>query len=90
LAQFAADLTDAFNDKVNSIYSGMSGRVVGPMMLVESSAALGSADVKPAAMLILYALNQGHSFDLGTFIAGNMPPAAEVALTQTLVSLTSG
>jgi hypothetical protein len=66
----------------------MSGRVVGPMLLVEASAALGSAGVPPAAMLTLYALNQGHSFDLGTFIDGKLPPKTEVALTQTLVSLT--
>jgi hypothetical protein len=29
----------------------------------------------------------GHTFDLGTFIDGKMPPQTEVALTQTLVSL---
>ena len=87
LAKFAADLTDTFNQRVSTVYSGMSGRVVGPMLLVESSDALGSLGAKPAAMLTLYALNPGHTFKLGTFIDGKMPPQTEVALTQTLVSL---
>jgi hypothetical protein len=88
LAQFAADLTDTFNHGASSVYSGVAGRVVGPMLLVESSAALGSAGATPAAMLALYALNPGHAFKLGTFIDGEMPPQSDVALAQTLVSLT--
>ena len=87
LANFAADLTDTFNRRVSSIYSGVSGRAVGPILLVESSNSLGSQGVMPAAMLTLYALNPGHTFDLGTFIDGQMPAQTEVALTQTLVSL---
>lgn len=88
LAKFAADLTDTFNNRVRSRYSGMSGRFVGPMLLVESSRALGSQGVKPAARMSLYALNPRHTFDLSTFIDGKLPPKKEVALTQTLVSLT--
>jgi hypothetical protein len=42
---------------------------------------------KPAAMLKLYALKPGHTFDLGTFIEGTLPPEKEVALTQTLVAV---
>ena len=87
LANFAADLTDTFNQRVSSVYSGISGRVVGPMLLVESSAALGSLQAKPAAMLTLYALNPGHKFKLGTFIDGQSPPQSEVALPQTLTVL---
>jgi hypothetical protein len=87
LAEFAADITDTFNRRVSSVYSGMSGRVVGPMLLVESSKVLGSLCAKPAAMLTLYALNPGHKFNLSTFIEGKEPPQADVALAQTLVSL---
>ena len=87
LANFAATLTDTFNQKVSSIYGGMSDRVVGPMLLVEASRALGSAGVTPAALLNLYALNPGHTFNLGTFVTGSNPGKADVALTQTLVSL---
>ena len=32
LAQFIAQLTDTFNDKINGVYSGISDRVVGPML----------------------------------------------------------
>jgi hypothetical protein len=87
LAKFAAALTDTFNQRVSTVYSGMSGRVVGPMLLVESSRALGSIGAKPDAMLTLYTLNPGHAFDLGTFIDGKTPLEREIALTQTLVSL---
>jgi hypothetical protein len=87
LAKFAADITDTFNQRVSSVYSGMSGRVVGPMLLVESSNTLGSLGAPPSALLALYALNPGHAFNLGTFIDGKEPPQTEVALMQTLVSL---
>lgn len=87
LANFAATLTDTFNNRVSSIYTGISGRVVGPMLLTEASNSLGSNGKNPAAMLTLYALKPGHTFDLGTFIDGTLPPEAEVALPQTLVSL---
>ena len=62
---------------------GWSGRI----LLVESSGALGSLGAKPAAMLTLYALKPGHTFNLGTFIDRKVPPQTEVSLTQTLVSL---
>jgi hypothetical protein len=87
LANFAADITNTFNQRVSTVYSGMSGRVVGSMLLVEASRALGAVGANPAAALTLYALNPGHSFNLGTFIDGKMPPQSEVALTQTLVRL---
>ncbi len=87
LAKFAADVTNTFNERVSSVYLGMPGRVVGPMLLVEASRALGSPGTNPAALLTLYSLNPGHTFGLGTFVDGKLPPQAEVALTQTLVSL---
>ena len=87
LARFAGAITDTFNQRVSSVYSGMSGRIVGPMLLVESSNALGSIAAPPTAMLTLYALKPGHTFNLGSFIDGKEPPQAEVALAQTLVSL---
>lgn len=40
LAKFAGALTDTSNQHVSTVYSGMSGRVVGPTLLVESSRAL--------------------------------------------------
>jgi hypothetical protein len=90
LAQFAADITNTFNSKVTSSYSvdqGMSNRVLGPMLLVEASRALGGPRSTPAGLMSLYALNPGHTADLSAFVGGTMPPKADVALTQTLVSL---
>jgi hypothetical protein len=88
LAEFAANLTDTFNHRVSSIYSGVSGRVLGPMLLVESSRALGTiGGGKASGMLKLYALNNGHTFDMGKFVEGELPPEKEVALTQTLVAV---
>ena len=87
LASFASNLTETFNKRVNSVYSGVSGRVVGPMLFVEASAAIGSVGTKPSALMNIYALNSGHTFDLGSFITGSMPDRSQVALTQTLVGL---
>jgi hypothetical protein len=87
LADFAGTLTKTFNDDVQTIYSGVSGRAIGPMLLVESSAALAPMGVKPRALLTIAALKQGHSFDLRGFIDGKTPRRSDLALTQTLVSL---
>jgi hypothetical protein len=56
-------------------------------MLVQASAALGSPGVLPSALMSLYALNPGHAFNLADFVTGTNPPKAQVALTETLVSL---
>jgi hypothetical protein len=87
LAKFAAGITDTFNNEVGSVYSGVSGRVVGPMLLVEASRSLGQVSASPSAMLTLYALNPTHTFDLSAFIGGANPPQGEVALAQNLVAL---
>jgi len=87
LSEYAAVLTETFNKRVSSIYSGISGPIIGPMLLVESSRALGSAANPPAAMLKLYALRPGHQFDLASFLDGKLPPQSEVALPETLVRL---
>jgi hypothetical protein len=87
LANFAAGITDTFNNKVGSVYAGVSGRVVGPMLLVEASRSLGQVSASPSAMLTLYALNPTHTFDLSAFIGGANPPQGEVALAQNLVAL---
>ncbi len=89
LAEYAADLTDTFNHRLSSVYGNDSLRTLGPLALLESSAAITPAfqTVTPNAMLRMYVLNNGHTFDIGTFLNGSMPPGNEVALTQTLVNL---
>jgi hypothetical protein len=90
LAQFAGAITDTFNNRVSSVYSGVSGRVVGPMLLVEATRALGGPGLTPAAMMTLYALKPGHPADLTAFVTGTLPAQANVALSQTLVSVGAG
>jgi hypothetical protein len=85
-SEFGAALTDTFNDRVRGVFAGVSARAMGPMLLVEASQALGSAQAQPSALLNLYALKPGHAFKLGDFVEGTMPPQAEVALTQTLLA----
>jgi hypothetical protein len=87
LASFVADVTNTFNQKLSTPYTGISDQVVGPMLLVEASTSLGSPGVLPSALMRLYAMNPGHTFTLGDFVKGTNPPEAQVALTQTLVSL---
>jgi len=91
LAQYAADLTDTFNSRLSSTYGNDSLRTLGPMVLTEASAAVSPASgaATPRAMLKLYSLRNGHSFDLSTFVSGELPGAADVALTQTLVNVAS-
>jgi hypothetical protein len=87
LAAFGASFTETFNERVRSVYLGMSERVVAPILLVESSNALGSPEAPLAAMLTMYALKPGHAFNLATYIDGKEPPQTDVAVAQTLVSL---
>ncbi len=87
LANFVAQLTDTFNRRLSSPYNGMPDGVIGPLLLGQASAALGSPGVPPSALMNLYALQPGHAFNLGDFVTGTNPPKAQVARTQDLVSL---
>ncbi len=87
LTNAVAQLTNTFNSKISSIYSSVPDDVIGPLLLVEASAALGSAGALPDALLTLYALNQGHTFNLGDFVTGTNPSKDQVAQAQTLVGL---
>jgi hypothetical protein len=85
-ASFASEVTEAFHKNISSIYTGISDRVVGPMLLVHASSVLGSSPINPDGLLMLYALKPSHKFELGTFIDGINPPQEDIALVQTLVS----
>jgi hypothetical protein len=86
-AAFAAEVTETFHNNIRSVYSRMPDRVVAPMLLVHASSALGSSPVTPDGLLMLYALEPSHKFELGTFVDGSNPPQDEIALVQTLVSV---
>jgi len=89
LSEFAGTLVDTFNGRLQFLYSPQAVRTLGPTMLAEASAAIYPAGqpVRAGAILTLYVLGQGHAFALNDFLGGALPPRADVAAAQTLVSL---
>ena len=87
LADFAATLTNTFNDKLSNLYGTRALRTLGPLVLAEASAALSPGLAEEArAMLRLYFLKNAHTFSLDSFTKSELPPSAEVRLVQTLAS----
>jgi hypothetical protein len=90
-ADFGADLTNAFNNKLSSVYGDDALRTLSSMVLVEASRAidpdLGSQ--APKAMLNIMTLQNDHQFRLSDFVDGVMPSRDQVAIAQTLVNLSS-
>jgi hypothetical protein len=90
-ADFGADFTQAFHDRLNSIYGSDSLRALSSVLLVEASRAIapelnigGSS-----ALMSLLTFANNHSFSLESFLSGVMPPKDQVALAQTLVGTTA-
>ncbi len=90
-ADFGADLTNTFNNKLSSVYGDDALRTLSSAVLLEASRAIdpGSSTQPPKAMLSLLTLVNGHAFNLDDFVAGEMPPKAQIAVGQTLVNLSS-
>jgi hypothetical protein len=89
LAQFAADITTAFNQLLGQSAFGdlASFTAVGQVVFLEASRALNPVVAgQPVAMLTLDVLNKQSSFQLPSFLTGSIPPAAEVAVAQRLSS----
>jgi len=91
LAEFAADLTTAFNKLMgNSVFASLSFRAVSQTVFAEASRALApSLAVQPRAMLVLSVLRpeKERTFRIADFLDGAIPPAREVVLEQHLVSI---
>lgn len=90
-ADFGADLTDAFNHRLTSVYGDDALRTLSSMVLVEASRAINRdlSSQTPQAMLNILTFQNGHQFELNDFVAGAMPPRDQVAIVQTLVNLSS-
>jgi hypothetical protein len=91
LAEFAADITEAFGKLVGqSVFADMASfRAVAEMVFAEGSAALsGGPVVTPNAMLTLNILNPAppRTFQLKDFLAGKQPASGDIALSQRLVT----
>jgi len=89
LSEFAGTLVDTFNGRLQFLYTPEAIRTLGPTILAEASAAIHAAShaVRPTAMLSIYVLGNNHGFSLNEFLKGALPPRADVAGGQTLVSL---
>lgn len=89
LAEFGADITTAFNEKLDSVYADKSAlRALGQVVFLEASRALDRslAATKPIAMLTMIVLKETRTFQLDTFLTGAQPDQADVAVAQRLVT----
>jgi hypothetical protein len=88
LADFGAEITHTFHDRVASVYGGDSLRSLGSMVFLEASRALGDggADGRPSALLSLTVLRDDRTFRLPDFLKGDSPAAGDVAVAHRLVS----
>ncbi len=92
LADFAADITTAFNKLVgNTVFGGLSFRAVSQAALLDASRALAPAmaAVEPRALLTLTVLRPQppRTFNLQDFMRGAIPEGADVVVAQNLVSV---
>jgi hypothetical protein len=88
LAEFGAEVTTTFNNRVRSIYGGHAIRPLGSMIFLEASCALDPAlrNATPNAMLSLTVLKEQRTFKLEAFLKNQRPAREDIALEQRLVS----
>jgi hypothetical protein len=88
LADFAADITTAFNKLAGeTVFAGLSFRALSQSVFVEAARALQpSLAAKPRAMLTLSVLQPQRTFTLAEFLNGAVPPADDVLLAERLVT----
>jgi hypothetical protein len=85
LSKFGAELTDAFNDDVRSLYAADQLSALGTMLLLEAGRALGAPDQRPSALLEVTVVRDHTRFK--DFLAGARPPASEVVVPARLVQV---
>lgn len=89
LADFAADIVTAFNKLVGqSVFGSLASfRAVGQTVFADASHAINPGlGGHPDAMLTLHVLKAGNTSDLAAFLNGTIPPSADVAVGQRLVT----
>ena len=89
LAKFGSAITDAFNAKVKNIYGGAALRPLGTMVFVEAAQAFLPPGAQPhtSALLELSVVKEKSTFELGTFLDGKRPPAADLVVQERLARL---
>jgi len=89
LAEFGADVTEAFNAKIEGLFGGGELRQFGTLVFLEAARAFDPSlpSLPPSAILQLTVVKDAPSFLLGSFVEGAEIPAADVVNVQKFVSL---
>ena len=88
LAEAEASLMRTFHAKLSSVFETSALRPMAGLMLLEASAALDPALAgrNPSAMLALTILKEQRTYKPANYLAGELPPASEIALSERLVA----
>lgn len=90
LAKFGAEVSDTFNEDIGGLYSGETLRPLGSLLMLEIAGILDNTligKLKPAAMLELVVVKAQSQFALADFLENKRPPAADIALQQSIVNV---
>jgi hypothetical protein len=89
LAEFGANLTRTFNEKIKSIYGGDGVRPLGSLALIEAARALDPMATfdEPPAVLEMIVLKQQSKFSLPEYLKGKRPPLDDIVIEQRLLNL---
>ena len=88
LAEFGAEVTRTYNERLASRYGSESLRPLGSMLFLEASRMLDPAlaAMRPDALLSLTVLREDRTFSLPKFLEGEIPKTEEIAVAQRLLS----
>ena len=89
LAEFGADVTDAFNSSIGGLFNGRELRQFGTLVFLEAARAFDPSLplLPPSAILQLTVVKDTPSFPLGSFVEGAEIPVGDVVNVQKFVSL---
>jgi hypothetical protein len=89
LAEFGADVTDAFNSSIGGLFNGRELRQFGTLVVLEAARAFDPSlpSLAPSAILQLTVVKDAPSFALGSFVEGEEIPADDIVNAQKFVSL---
>lgn len=89
LTKFGGELTDAFNNKIQSVYRGNSVQALGTMVFIEAARALNPelGNIQPTAMLDLVILSRQSHFVPELFLENQWPMAKDVFLAQRMINV---
>ena len=88
LAEATASLMRTFHARLRSVFETPALRSMSGLMLFEASTVLDPAltDTNPSAMLSLTVLKEERNYEHVKYLTGELPPVAEIALSERLVA----